>query len=137
MKLDHVGIAVESIDAVLGFYEWSLGLVVSHREDVAAQGVRVAFLKDPADSGAPIELLEPLGGEGAVAKFLKSRGAGMHHLAFKAADISKEMKRLEAAGRPPLDRAPRLGARGHAVCFLHPKHAGGVLVELVGSGDDS
>lgn len=125
MRLDHVGIAVESLEKALPFYEKSLGLFVTHREDVPSQNVRVAFLSNN------VELLEPTG-DGAIAKFLKTRGPGLHHVAFRAEDISGEMARLAAAGLPPLDKAPRDGSRGHKVCFLHPKHAHGVLVELVG-----
>jgi len=131
MTLDHVGIVVESIDGALPFYRDALGLVVDHREEVRSQHVRVAFLKDPADGRPQIELLEAVDEQGAVAKFLKSRGPGMHHVAFHVSDIEDSMRRLKAGGRPPLDDAPRPGARGHQVCFLHPKHAHGVLVELV------
>lgn len=131
MTLDHVGIVVESIDAVLSFYRDQLGLVVAHREDVPSQKVRVAFLKDPSDDRAQIELLEPAG-EGAVSKFLQKHGPGTHHVAFHSDDIEQAMKKLKDAGKPPLDNAPRPGARGHKVCFLHPKNAFGVLVELVG-----
>ena len=132
MTLDHVGIVVESIDAVLPFYRDQLGMIVAHREDVPTQKVRVAFLKDPNDDRAQIELLEPAGEDGAVAKFLKTRGPGAHHVAFHSHDIAASMKTLTAAGRPPIENAPRPGARGHKVCFVHPKHAFGLLVELVG-----
>lgn len=130
--MDHVGIVVESIDKALAFYRDALGLVVDHREDVPSQQVRVAFLKDPTEGRAQIELLEPVGEEGAAARFLKSRGPGMHHVAFHARDMGAAMKKLKDSGRPPLEDAPRPGARGHQVCFLHPKHAHGVLIELVG-----
>ncbi len=128
MIVDHIGIAVESIDAAVPFYEKALGLKVSHREDVVSQKVKVAFLQAGETS---LELLEPIGEEGAVAKFLKKKGPGLHHIAFKTGDIAGQMKRLSEDGTPPLDAAPRPGARGHRVCFLHPKHANGVLVELV------
>jgi len=129
MKIDHVGIAVESIEKALPFYKNALGLEVAHREDVVSQKVRVAFLQAGETA---IELLEPTSDEGAIGKFLKSRGPGLHHLAFHAGSVGAEMERLRAAGLPPLEAAPRAGARGHHVCFLHPKLAAGVLVELVG-----
>ena len=90
-----------------------------------------AFLKAGETS---IELLEPLGEDGAVAKFLQTRGPGLHHIAFETGKIVDEMKRLNAAGLPTLEAAPRPGARGHQVCFLHPKHGLGSLIELVQPG---
>lgn len=132
MRIDHVGVAVSSIEESARFYKEALGLVVTHVEDVPSQKVKVAFLGAPGDGGAQIELLEPTSADGAVGKFLASRGPGMHHVAFHSPDIAGDMKRLKDGGRPPLEEKPRPGARGHHVCFLHPKHAGGVLVELVG-----
>ncbi|MBI5630173.1 MAG: methylmalonyl-CoA epimerase [Elusimicrobia bacterium] len=128
MNIDHVGIAVASIEEALPFYREALGLEVSHREEVAAQGVTVAFLQAGETA---LELLEPLGEGGAVAKFLKTRGPGLHHVAFKAPGLKDQMARLALKGLPALEPEPRPGARGHRVCFLHPKHAHGVLVELV------
>lgn len=132
MTFDHVGIAVERLDAAIDFYRKTIGLVVAHREDLDSQKVRVAFLRDPREGTLPIELLEPAGDEGPVARFVRSRGPGLHHVAFRADDIEASMKHLSLAGTPPLESKPRTGARGHRVCFVHPKHAGGVLVELVG-----
>ena len=128
MQIDHIGVAVESIESALPFYRKALGLDVVHTEIVAPQQVKVAFLQA---GQASIELLEPMGPEGAVAKFLKKRGPGIHHIAFAVKDIEGHMKRLAVEGLPPLDAKPRPGARGHHVCFLHPKHAQGVLIELV------
>lgn len=130
MTVDHIGIAVESIEKALPFYQKALGLSVAHREEVPSQKVKVAFLQAGETS---LELLEPTG-EGAVSKFLKTRGPGLHHVAFSVTDIAGKMKTLAADGLPPLDAAPRPGARGHQVCFLHPKFAQGVLVELVSHG---
>ena len=126
--MDHVGIAVESIEQALPFYKKALGLEPSHREEVASQKVRVAFLQAGETS---LELLEPTSGEGSIAKFLKTRGPGLHHVAFSVGDIAADMDRLRRVGLTPLESAPRPGARGHQVCFLHPKHAAGVLIELV------
>jgi len=128
VTVDHVGIAVESIEKALPFYKKALGLDPVHREEVPSQKVRVAFLQAGQTS---LELLEPTGDEGAIAKFLKTKGPGLHHVAFSVWGIAGQMKRLADDGLPPLDAAPRPGARGHQVCFLHPKHANGVLVELV------
>lgn len=133
MKLDHVGIAVESIEAALPLYREQLGLSVVHREEVAGQKVRVAFLADPKGAGSLIELLEPTEPAGALGRFLASRGSGLHHVAFETEGIERAMERLQKAGKPTLEDKPRDGARGHKVCFLHPKHANGVLVELVES----
>ena len=133
MRLDHVGVAVRAVSEAADFYRDSLGLEVVHREEVPEQGVRVAFLADPGDAeGCQVELLEPISGTGAVAKFLSERGPGLHHLAFRAGEVGAAMRRLRAAGLPPLESAPRPGARGHQVCFLHPRHCHGVLLELVG-----
>lgn len=133
MKIDHVGIAVRDIEAAAAFYRDRLGLSLTHREDVPAQKVRVAFLSD-GSGGCEVELLEPLADDGAVGRFLASRGPGMHHLAFRAEDIGGVMADLRRAGAPPMEERPRPGARGHSVCFIHPRHAGGVLLELVGGG---
>lgn len=130
MRVDHVGVAVRSIEEAVPFYEKALGLSVSHREQVTGQHVRVAFLQA---GQAAVELLEPLAEEGAIWKFLKDRGPGLHHVAFDVeGSLSEKMKALSADGLGALEPAPRLGARGHHICFLHPKLAQGVLVELVG-----
>jgi methylmalonyl-CoA/ethylmalonyl-CoA epimerase len=128
MILDHVGIAVEDIEAALHFYREALGLEVSHREEVFSQKVKVAFLQAGQTA---LELLEPTNEEGAVGKFLKKRGPGLHHVAFSMEGIGGKMEHLRRMGLPPLEDRPRAGARGHLVCFLHPKYAHGVLVELV------
>ena len=128
MILNHVGIAVVNLEEGIVFYKNALGLKVVHREDVPQQKVKVAFLQAGQTS---LELLEPMGEEGAVAKFLKTRGPGLHHLAFETGKIGEEMKRLNAAGLPTLEAAPRPGARGHQVCFIHPKNCHGTLIELV------
>ncbi len=130
MTVDHIGIAVESIEGALPFYKKALGLEAVHREEVPTQKVRVAFLQAGETA---LELLEPTGPEGAIAKFLKTKGPGLHHVAFSVQDLGGRMKRLAQDGLPALEAVPRPGARGHRVCFLHPKRAQGVLVELVES----
>jgi methylmalonyl-CoA/ethylmalonyl-CoA epimerase len=127
MTVDHIGIVVKDIEAAVPFYQKALGLEVSHREDVPAYKVKVAFLQAGETS---IELLEPTG-DGGIAEFLAKRGPGMHHVAFGVKNIGEHMKRLVQIGLPPIEKAPRDGSRGHKVCFLHPKFADGVLVELV------
>ena len=128
MIIDHIGIAVKNIEESLPFYRKALGLAVSHREEVLSQKVKVAFLQGGETS---LELLEPMDEDGAVARFIKKRGPGLHHVAFAVKNIKSEMARLDTAGFPPLDILPRTGARGHLVCFLHPRYAQGVLVEMV------
>ncbi|MDE2312930.1 MAG: methylmalonyl-CoA epimerase [Elusimicrobia bacterium] len=128
MRLDHVGIAVSSIAESLPFYKNKLGLALAHEENVPSQNVRVVFLEAGESS---IELLEPTG-EGAVAKFLRERGPGLHHVAFATENLRAEMARLAQAGAPPLKKEPQPGSRSHQVCFLHPKYAKGTLIELVG-----
>jgi methylmalonyl-CoA/ethylmalonyl-CoA epimerase len=134
MKIDHVGIAVTDMKEGISFCENNLGLTLMHSEEVPTQHVRVAFMADDKGDKTQVELLEPLGDEGAVAAFIKKRGPGLHHLAFHTGDIAAEMKMLTSKGVPPLEDKARPGARGHDVCFLHPKKCGGVLIELVSEG---
>ncbi len=120
----HVGVAVESIQAAAPLFELLTGHSCSPPEDLPAQGVRVAFV-------GHVELLEPLGSEGTVARFLERRGPGLHHMAFEVPDLAAELRRLEEQGIELVDREPRPGAAGHQVAFLHPRSTGGVLTELV------
>lgn len=134
-RLDHVGLAVEDLAAALSFYRDTLGMKVAHEEEVPSQGVRVLFLAPAGAAGAAaaaeIELLLPLGADSPVRRFLDKRGPGLHHVAYEVPDLAAELARLAAAGVRLVDAAPRPGARGHQVAFLHPASAGGVLVELV------
>ena len=127
MNVDHIGIAVRSLDAALRVYG-AIGLRPTVTESVPSEGVRVAFL--PAGD-AHLELLEPLGTDGVIAKFLDTRGEGLHHVALAVDDIVAAMDRARAAGLAVIDERPRQGARGRKVAFLHPKATGGVLLELV------
>jgi methylmalonyl-CoA/ethylmalonyl-CoA epimerase len=133
MDIDHVGVAVKDIEASIKYYVQTFGLKVVHREDVESQNVKVAFLAGET-KGTTVELLEPTSPDSAVGKFIEKKGGGLHHLAFHTEKIEGEMELLRAAGQPPLSEKPRVGARGHKVCFIHPKHAEGVLVELVSEG---
>jgi methylmalonyl-CoA/ethylmalonyl-CoA epimerase len=128
VTVDHVGIAVESLKDRLPFWSEVLDLRVAGIETVDSEGVKVAFL--PAGD-ARVELLEPTRPDSPVARFLAKRGEGIHHLTFGVAAIGPVLERLAARGAPMLDRAPRPGAEGSRVAFLHPKATGGVLVELV------
>jgi methylmalonyl-CoA/ethylmalonyl-CoA epimerase len=123
----HVGIAVRNLDAALGSYR-ALGLEPESVEEVSTQGVRVAFLRAGA---VRLELLESLAPDGVIARFIDRRGEGLHHLAFSVTDIRSEIGRLRAGGLELVDPEPRPGAHGRLVAFVHPRHAHGVLVELV------
>jgi methylmalonyl-CoA/ethylmalonyl-CoA epimerase len=126
--LDHVGIAVPSIDEALPTWEAILGAAGSGRETVDSQGVEVVFVGSGA---ARVELVAPSGPDSPVARFLARRGPGIHHLGYRVPDIRAALADLEARGFELIDREPRAGAHGHQVAFLHPRAAGGVLVELV------
>jgi len=134
-KVDHIGIAVKSIDVSLDYYIHTLGLTLLAVEEVPSQNVRVAFI----DAGnIKIELLEPLGEDGPIAKFIDKRGEGVHHIAFGVLDIRSRMVELREKGVQLLQEEPKLGAGGAEVAFLHPKSSFGVLYELCdksGKGD--
>jgi methylmalonyl-CoA/ethylmalonyl-CoA epimerase len=126
--VDHLGIAVSSLEQSLPFWADALGLDVAAIETVDSEGVKVAML--PAGRSR-IELLEPLGDDSPVAKFIAGRGQGIHHVTFEVADVEAALRRLKARGVRVIGDAPRDGAEGSRVAFLHPKSTGGVLVELV------
>ena len=124
-KLDHIGIAVRSLDAVK-IYE-ALGLEVGHTEVVETQGVRTAFLS-VGDSN--LELLEPTGPESTIAKFIEKRGEGIHHICLRVDDLESHLVRLKAEGYRLINEHPVPGAHGCRVAFLHPSAGNGVLIEL-------
>ena len=124
--VDHVGIAVRSIEEARRFWE-ALGLAIDHVEEVPAELVRVAMIDV---GGVRVELLEPTSPESPVAKFLDRRGPGIHHLCLESDDLDADDRGLRAAGIELLRPAPTGGAGGARVQFVHPKSAGGVLVEL-------
>jgi methylmalonyl-CoA/ethylmalonyl-CoA epimerase len=126
--IDHVGVAVESIDAALAVYRDALGMPLVHRETVDSQGVDAALL-DVGDGH--IELLQPLGPDTTVGKFLARRGPGLHHVAYRVESIEDTLQTLSAAGVRLIDERPRIGIRGSQVAFLHPASTGGVLTEIV------
>lgn len=129
--LDHVGIAVHSLDDSLPLFESITGHKGHGRERVEQQGVEVVFL---GTGDGRLELLAPTRDDSAVAKFLAKRGQGMHHLCYRVDDVAAELDRYRAAGAQLIDEAPRPGAAGHLVAFVHPKSTGGVLVELLQAG---
>jgi LAO/AO transport system kinase len=126
-EIDHLGIAVRSLDAALGFYEEQLGFSVSLRETVAQEKVNVAML--PA-GGPRIELLEATEPDSVIAKFIEKRGEGLHHVAIKVPDLAATVERLKAHGARLLNES-RAGAGGHLYVFVHPASTGGVLLELI------
>jgi len=127
-RIDHIGIAVEGLDAAMRPYVDGLGLKVAAVEELATERVRVAML--PVGE-TKVELLEPTSPESNIAKFLEKRGPGVHHIAFSVPDVAATLAALRAAGVPLIDQVPRAGAGGTRVAFAHPKGFGGVLVEVV------
>lgn len=127
-RIDHLGVAVEDIDAALALYRDSFEMELAHRETVESQGVE-AVLLDVGDGH--VELLRPLGPETPVGKFMAKNGPGLHHVAYAVADIDAALRKLDAAGLRLIDREPRVGIRDSRVAFLHPRSTGGVLTEIV------
>jgi methylmalonyl-CoA/ethylmalonyl-CoA epimerase len=130
-KINHIGIAVTSLDEALPFYQQNLGMVFMGVEEVAEQMVKVAFLQI---GESKIELLEPTSAESPIARFLEKNGPGIHHIAYEVEDIEVAIKGLEMDGVRMIDRTPRSGAHGAQIAFVHPKSSGGVLTELCQSG---
>jgi methylmalonyl-CoA/ethylmalonyl-CoA epimerase len=132
--IDHVGVAVEDIDSALALYRDVLQMPLVHRETVTEQGVDAALL-DVGDGH--IELLQPLGPDTAVGKYLARRGPGLHHVAYRVESVQDTLTALAGAGLRLIDQHPRIGIRGSLVAFLHPASTGGVLTEIVQpSGSD-
>jgi methylmalonyl-CoA/ethylmalonyl-CoA epimerase len=125
--VNHIGIAVRSIDAHRAFYEGTLGAVFEGIEDVPSQKVRVAFFRV---GDVRLELLEPTDPASTVAAFLEKRGEGLHHLAFTVEGIEARIAELKQAGLPMIDKTPRPGAHHTRIAFVHPKNTCGVLTEL-------
>jgi methylmalonyl-CoA epimerase len=127
-RVDHVGVAVEDLDAAIALYERDYAMTLVHREVVEEQGVE-AVLLDVGENH--VELLRPLSADTPVGKFLAKRGPGLHHVAYQTPDIEAELERLRAAGLRLIDERPRTGIRNSRVAFLHPGSSGGVLTEIV------
>ncbi|HVU32389.1 MAG TPA: methylmalonyl-CoA epimerase [Opitutaceae bacterium] len=126
-RIDHLGIAVRSLDETIPYYEKALGLKCEHREEVPAQKVRTAFFHV---GEVHLELLEPTSPESPVAKFLEKNGEGVHHVAFASTDIRAQLSQAASAGCRIINEQPVEGAAGKLVAFLHPKSTHGVLTEL-------
>jgi methylmalonyl-CoA/ethylmalonyl-CoA epimerase len=127
-KIDHLGIAVQSLDETVKYYEEALGLKCEHREEVPSQKVRTAFFNV---SGTHVELLEPMSPDSPIAKYLeKNPNGGVHHVAFATDDIAGQLAQAKAAGVRLLNETPVPGAHGKQVAFLHPKNTFGVLTEF-------
>ena len=131
-RIDHIGVAVEDIDASLALYEQAYAMQLVHREVVEEQGVE-AVLLDVGENH--VELLRPLGADTPVGKFLAKRGPGMHHVAYQVTDIEATLGQLRDAGLRLIDETPRTGIRSSRVAFLHPASSGGVLTEIVQPAD--
>jgi methylmalonyl-CoA/ethylmalonyl-CoA epimerase len=126
-RIDHLGIAVRSLDTAIAFYEQALGLTCEHREDVPSQKVRTAFF---AVGDVHLELLEPTSPESPIAKFLEQHGEGLHHVAYATTDIAGQLQQSAGAGVKLIHEKPVEGAAGKLVAFLHPKSTYGVLTEF-------
>ena len=126
--LDHVGIAVEDLEAAVASYQRLLGVAPTHRERVEDQGVEEVLF---AVGSSYIQLLGALGPDTPVGRSLAARGPGVHHVAYRVDDIAAALEHLRAEGTRLIDEAPRPGSRNTLIAFVHPKAMGGVLVELV------
>jgi methylmalonyl-CoA/ethylmalonyl-CoA epimerase len=131
--VDHVGVAVDDLEAALGLYRDTLGMPLVHRETVTEQGVEAALL-DVGESH--IELLSPLGPDTAVGKFLARKGPGLHHVAYRVDSVQDALAALSKAGMRLIDEQPRTGIRNSRVAFVHPSSTGGVLTEIVQPAGD-
>jgi methylmalonyl-CoA/ethylmalonyl-CoA epimerase len=127
-EIDHVAIAVNDLEAAIRYYEEVFGATVDHREVVESDGVEEALLK-VAESY--VQLLTPTRDDSPVAKYLASRGEGLHHIGYRVADCGAALQAIKDAGGRTIDDAPRPGSRGTTVAFVHPKGAFGTLIELV------
>ena len=126
-KISHIAIVVPELDEALSFWVDILGLPLEYVEHVPDQDVDVAFLPS---GDSEIELLEPIGSDSGVARFLEHRGPGLHHICFEVDDIEETLERVKGAGVPLINETPTIGTGGKKIAFIHPKGTGGVLVEL-------
>ena len=127
-RVDHLGVAVEDLDAALVLHEATYGMALAHREVIEEQGVE-AILLDVGENH--VELLRPLGPDTPVGRHLARRGPGLYHVAYQVADVEAALAALRDRGVELIDQAPRTGIRGSRVAFLHPRATGGVLTEIV------
>jgi methylmalonyl-CoA/ethylmalonyl-CoA epimerase len=127
MKIEHIGIAVNSLEDASMMYEKLFGAPAYKYEEVASEGVKTAFFKNGPNK---IELLETINPESSIAKFIEKKGEGIHHVAFEVENIIAEISRLKSQGFVILNEIPKKGADNKLVAFLHPKSTNGVLIEL-------
>jgi methylmalonyl-CoA/ethylmalonyl-CoA epimerase len=127
-RVDHIGVAVEDLDAAIALHEGAYGMALVHREVLDDQGVE-AVLLDVGENH--VELLRPLAEDSPVGRFLARRGPGLHHVAYQVTDVDAALAELRARGLRLIDEAPRTGIRNSRVAFLHPAASGGVLTEIV------
>jgi methylmalonyl-CoA/ethylmalonyl-CoA epimerase len=127
-RIDHIGVAVEDIDAAIDLYAGSFEMREQHRETVEEQGVEAVLLEV---GDGHVELIRPLSADSGVGKFIAKNGPGLHHVAYATDDIDSALGRVRDAGFRLIDKEPRVGIRNSRVAFLHPKSTGGVLTELV------
>ena len=133
-RVDHLGIAVTDLEAAIAVHQDAFGMALVHREVIEEQGVE-AVLLDVGENH--VELLQPLGDDTPVGRFLARNGPGLHHVAYQTQDIDEALERLKARGIRLIDESPRTGIRGSRVAFLHPKATGGVLTEIVEPAEGS
>ncbi|HHV79995.1 MAG TPA: methylmalonyl-CoA epimerase [Firmicutes bacterium] len=126
--IDHIGIAVPSLEPMIQVFKTGLGIEHCEIEEVGSQKVRTAIF---TIGDTRIELLEPTAKESPIAKFIEERGVGIHHIAFRVRDIEEAISRVKQSGMRMIDEKPREGVHGSKIAFIHPKSFGGVLVELV------
>jgi methylmalonyl-CoA/ethylmalonyl-CoA epimerase len=127
LRVEHIGIAVNKLSVSIPLFEKLLNTPCYKQEEVDSEQVQTAFFQQ---GETKIELLEATGPDSAIAKFLDKKGEGMHHIAFEVTDIYAEMKRLQEEGFVLLQETPKKGADNKLICFLHPKHSNGVLIEI-------
>jgi len=127
-RIDHIGVAVDDLDAAIALHETTYGMALVHREVMSGQGVE-AVLLDVGENH--VELLAPLGPDTPVGRFLAKNGPGLHHVAYQVTDIDATLEQLKRAGLELIDEQPRVGIRGSRVAFMHPRATAGVLTEIV------
>jgi methylmalonyl-CoA epimerase len=128
IKIDHIGVAVKSLSAARTLFEQALGIKCAGREEVPSQRVRVEFYPM---GDTRIECLEPTSDDSPIAKFLERSGEGIHHIAILVPNVAQALQQAQEQGIRLIDEAPRLGAEGAMIAFLHPKSTHGVLIELI------
>ena len=134
VRVDHIGVAVEDLDAAIALHERDYGMALVHREVIDEQGVE-AVLLDVGENH--VELLRPLGEDTPVGRFLATRGPGLHHVAYQVGDVDSTLAQLRERGLRLIDETPRTGIRSSRVAFLHPAATGAVLTEIVQPAEDT